>query len=276
MAGEVVTVKWFVIIVILLAVAAAGFYFIRVRSVPSSPERDAAKGVLPQARADLKTAQKARATAVKQATSGLNSAQKAYDSALAAARNDLAALTDPKGRKLGSYRGVTVYERWIDTPHGSGPVAGTTASVDAQISSRITATRLLAVGVFALAAKKKTGTVFLSIDNPHVASIIECPVDDNARARSFAVTLMNAGRQAAAIEAARPAQIESARHRIATAELNTAALEQARGELSDVENDVTLLAAIESAEARLVTGTAALEQLGHAHVAVPGAPETSG
>lgn len=74
----------------------------------------------------------------------------------------------------------------------SGPITGAAASVDTAqaLQSRITATRLVTVGVFALAAKKKTGEVFILIEHPDysfTAGPIKAKNADGARtwARKF-------------------------------------------------------------------------------------------
>ncbi|MBO0743614.1 MAG: hypothetical protein J2P43_01250 [Candidatus Dormibacteraeota bacterium] len=53
----------------------------------------------------------------------------------------------------------------------SGPIIGAAATVDTAqaIGSRVTATRMVTMGVFALAAKKKTGEVFVLIEHPDYA-----------------------------------------------------------------------------------------------------------
>jgi hypothetical protein len=146
----------------------------------------------------------------------------------------------------------------IDTPHGSGAVEGTVASVDAQVSSRITATRLVTLGVFALSAKKNTGAIYLSIDNPALASVVECPKDAQMKARQFAVQITNAGKNAAALEARRPAEIAGAEQALAVVRADTGAVDAARTELKRIEADQALLLpataareALKAAEVRL-------------------------
>ncbi|SFO58028.1 hypothetical protein SAMN05660359_04478 [Geodermatophilus obscurus] len=135
------------------------------------------------------------------------------------------------------------------------------ASVDAQVSSRITATRLVTIGVFALAAKKKTGAVYLSIENPDVASVIECSQEDNTKAREFAVKITNAGKAAAAIEARLPDLILSAEQAVTTAVSDTAAIDAAQAELSRVEADPLLVGPIETAQVALTAAESKLKDL---------------
>jgi hypothetical protein len=142
---------------------------------------------------------------------------------------------------LGSSHGITLYERWISTPHGSGALIGTQASVDSQISSRITATRLVAIGIFACAAKKKTGTIYLSIDNPAFASVVEFPPDANSKAREFAVKIMNTARAAEKEAPSRPARIDSAKESLSRVVADTSAISEAESQLAAVEADPGLL-----------------------------------
>jgi hypothetical protein len=146
---------------------------------------------------------------------------------------------------------VRLYERWIETPHGGGPVRDTVASVDSQIASRITATRLVTLGgVYALAAKKKTGAIYLSIDNPALASVIECPKDDNIKARQFAVQITNAGKAAAVIEEQLAALIEQAKADLEACQEATRPIEFAQEELAAIEAEPTMLEAIRAEEPR--------------------------
>jgi hypothetical protein len=207
-----------------------------------------AKARLHKAQADLKFTQKTREAAIKAAAKKVKAAESQRENEIKEAEKELNRLRDPKGKRLHSYRGVTVYERWIATPDGEGPIADTHASVDAQISSRITATRLVAIGVFAFAAKKKTGMVFLSIDNPVLASVVKCPQVDSAKAHKFAVTVMNAARAATREEATRPQLIEAAEERKAHALTNTW-LDAARAAQERVESDESLLEPVRAATA---------------------------
>ncbi|GEL19345.1 hypothetical protein [Pseudonocardia asaccharolytica] len=81
------------------------------------------------------------------------------------------------------------------------PVAGVSAVVDTagNINRRVTATRLVAVGVFALALKKKQDDreVFLLVDGPEFQWVVDVPPAKLAAARSFAARLTTAGRRAA-------------------------------------------------------------------------------
>jgi hypothetical protein len=199
----------FIITVVVLLVV-LGIWLWR-RKQTADPAVIAAKQELSEHSKALKVATKERDDSIKNCQRQLADAQKKHSQYVSSAQRKLTELEDPKGKQLGSYHGVRLFERWIETPHGSGPVRDTVASVDSQIASRITATRLVTLGVFALAAKKKTGAIYLSIDNPALASVVECPKDDNTRARQFAVQITNAGKAAAVLEEKLPALIEEAK-----------------------------------------------------------------
>jgi hypothetical protein len=239
-----------VIVVILVAAVVGGLLLARKRAGRSAEEVEAQQE-LKAARAEAREATRSRDQQLKPAKAKVDQAAKAHRMRVADAQKLLNEAKDTKGRRLAAYRGVTLYERWIDTPHGSGRVGGVQASVDAQLSSRFTATRLLAFGVFALAAKKKTGTIYLSIDGPDVASVVECPKDDNTTARQFAVKVMNAGKQARRLDEEQPAKIEAAIRGLGSANADTGAIDRASEELARLEGDPSLLAAVKNAQLRV-------------------------
>ncbi|MHB8513687.1 MAG: hypothetical protein ACYDCC_16170 [Actinomycetota bacterium] len=120
----------------------------------------------------------------------------------------LAILESPAGQRLGSYRGVIVYERFIQTPNGSGPLEGTVASVEAAgniaVKGRATVTRMAVGGVLlgplgailSMGLKKNkvldARELYLYIENPTFVSVIKCPSADGRRVRQFAA-LVNTG-----------------------------------------------------------------------------------
>lgn len=254
--------KYVIVVLVLAAVAAAAAYFVRRRTQqPKSPEISAARVRLVQVQGELKVAQRARNIAIKGAAKELKDARAEREHAITSATKEIKALSETKGSMVGSYRGVTVYKNWITTPHGEGPIAGTNASVDAQVSSRITATRLLAIGVFALAAKKKTGAVYLSISSPCLASVVECPKDGNTKARQFAATIMNAARQAELQAAKLPALLEAAEQKKTAALANNSRLEAAQANKDRVEVDVSLLESVGRGELAVDAACRDLEAL---------------
>jgi hypothetical protein len=89
------------------------------------------------------------------------------------------------------FEGVTLTKTTITHGRDHGPAKGATATVDASANagSRITATRLVTIGVFALAAKKKTGCLYLSVNGDGYAFTVEVPIRKEAEARKFAAKI---------------------------------------------------------------------------------------
>lgn len=97
--------------------------------------------------------------------------------------------------KTETFEGVTLSSSSVSYQGHSGSVAGAHASVEAaaDVRRRVTATRVLAVGVFALAAKKQTGSVYLTVqlDDGH-EFLVEVPVKKETEARRFAAKINSA------------------------------------------------------------------------------------
>lgn len=247
------------IVVVVLVLAAVGFVIWRRKT--ADPAVVAAKQELSERTKALKAAKKERADAIGHCQKELAEAQRKYNQYVNSAQKKLAELEDPKGKRLGTYRGIHLYERWIETPHGNGPVAGTVATVDSQVSSRITATRLVTIGLFALAAKKKTGANYLSIDSPALASVIECPPEQSTLARQFAVKITNAGKAAVALEEQLPEMIEQAKADLKACQEFTRPTEVARADLAAIEAEPTMLETIRAAEEGVATAQAKIVAL---------------
>jgi hypothetical protein len=144
----------------------------------------------------------------------LNKATKTYEKGVAAAERK---LEKAKARLvLGSYKGVTLYEDGLVTPDGRCRLTpDIKASVETEgtlqkyATSRLTATRMVTLGIFSLAAPKhKTRTVdtrglYLLIETPEFSSIVQCDPDASARVRTLAVAIGNAGKRAAQLQSER-------------------------------------------------------------------------
>jgi Tfp pilus assembly protein PilX len=140
------TVSIALLVLLLLGAVAVLLLHLVHRSRGGTPEQVEAKAALRHAKAQLAKLEKEQRGRVRAAARTLKQAQREFDRAVKLADAEVKRLADPRGAQLASYRGVVVYERWIVTPHGQGPIAGTTASVDAQ--------------------------VYLSIDSPALASVV--------------------------------------------------------------------------------------------------------
>jgi len=97
------------------------------------------------------------------------------------------------------FEGVTLKLGRVQYKGQGGSVVGATARVEsgADVRGRITATRLLAIGVFALAAMKQTGHVYLTVEAPGFEFVVELPVEQEADARVFAAKINNTAKQSA-------------------------------------------------------------------------------
>ena len=130
---------------------------------------------------------------------------------------ELKYFADPKGKRIISGGGVVVYERWIQTPQGGGPIIGVSAKADDSTleRQRLTATRMLAFGIFSLAAPKKisSGHAYVSIAGPEVNGVAVFPPGENAgpNAFDFAARINAAARQAEASEKERLVFVKSAK-----------------------------------------------------------------
>ena len=104
-----------------------------------------------------------------------------------------------KAASTGTFEGIVLKPDSLKYKGTGGPVFGATAHVEtaADVRRRITATRVLAIGIFALAAKKQTGNVYLTVEHPDYGFVVEIPVKKETQAREFAAKINNAAKRAA-------------------------------------------------------------------------------
>lgn len=100
---------------------------------------------------------------------------------------------------------VTLYKDRVKKAAGFGGEEHELVDVVARVESgtdfesRVTVTRLIAIGVFALAAKKRTGgEVFLTIEGPDFFWTVEVDRKKAADAQKFAAKVNDAARKHAA------------------------------------------------------------------------------
>jgi hypothetical protein len=97
----------------------------------------------------------------------------------------------------GLYRTMQIKDGTIRKGGEAHPVAGVRATVESgsALQSRVTVTRLVALGLFALAAKKKSGgEMWLLVEGPDFAWTVEVDRKDIAAARHFAGFVNQAAR----------------------------------------------------------------------------------
>jgi hypothetical protein len=107
-------------------------------------------------------------------------------------------VTDRFGFDLFLYDDGTV-ER-LGKEGGTYPLAGVSARVEAgeALQKRVTATRVATMGVFALAAKKKSGgEVYLTVEGPEFFWTLEVDRKKQKDAREFAAKVNQAARSVA-------------------------------------------------------------------------------
>jgi hypothetical protein len=112
------------------------------------------------------------------------------DMALVGQAQSLGLVLDPRANKIGA-PGQT-----------AGPLAGATIRVETSgsVNRRVTATRVLALGVFAVAAKKRQDDrqVFLTVEHELFAVAVEVPAAKLAAAHQLAAALNTRAGQLAA------------------------------------------------------------------------------
>lgn len=233
------------------------------------------------ARKLLSESEKEHERAVKEARSQLERAQKEYDKAVRAAEKRVADAQASGRRKLGSYKTVTLHEDRIVTADGSCDLSPeVTATVDTagnlQVNKRVTLTRWAVAGPFALAMRKKekhdTRELWLLVETPNFASVLQCDTNDGAKVRELAAKITTSGRNAASIAQTRARAIEEAEHELPRIREDRSAIERAQQNLTQVETDRAAVGAareaLERTEAdhddveRLTEAVAALETEG--------------
>lgn len=102
------------------------------------------------------------------------------------------------GEKTLNFEGVALAENSITYRDQGGMLTGAIARVEtaADVQRRVTATRLLTIGIFAFAAKKQSGNVYLTVEHPDYQFVVEVPVKKETGAREFAVKINNAAKTA--------------------------------------------------------------------------------
>jgi hypothetical protein len=203
-----------------------------------NPEEEAPRSALKDAQRNLKEAEKAHERRVKAAKKAYATAQKARGSSVKDVERRLADAR--KDRKLGSLAGVTLYENRIVTPDGKAALSDEVrADVDTAgnlaVSSRVTATRLVTLGVFAFAFKKKkthdSRELYLVVETPEFMTVRQIDANLGAKARSFVAQIMTAARQAEGNAETKHRAVEEAKQERSQIQQDTSAIDSAWREL---------------------------------------------
>jgi hypothetical protein len=226
-----------------------------------TPEEGARRDALRVAQSRLKDAEKAHGKRVKGAQKVVNQTDKDYERAVSAAEKALHEAG--KSRKLGTLAGVTLYDDKIVTSQGTAELTPEVrADVDTagalQRSSRVTATRLVTMGVFAFAFKKKktddSRELYLAVETPDFMSVQQINANLSNAARSFVASIATAAKQAEQTRTNRANAVEAAKEKLQRVRDDRSAIETARRALDEAEHDT---AEIERCQAEV----APLEQI---------------
>ena len=95
------------------------------------------------------------------------------------------------------FEGVKLIGDKLFYKSGHWPVTGAVARVEqaADVQKRVTATRLVALGVFAFAAKKQTGHVYLTVEGDGFEFMVEVDAKKDSDARKFAAKVNTAAKR---------------------------------------------------------------------------------
>ena len=223
-----------------------------------TPEEEARRRALKEAQRSLKEAEKAPEQRVKNAKKAYAAAQKTQTSSLNAAKRRVSDVE--KDQKLGSLAGVTLYENRIVTPDGEAALSDEVrADVDTAgnlaVSSRVTATRLVTIGVFALAFKKKkkhdTRELYLVVETPEFMTVRQIDPNLGSRARSFVAQIMTAARQAENAAETKRRAVEAAKQDRSRIGQDTSAIDSAWRELERAQADTPEIARLRAEVERL-------------------------
>jgi flagellin-like hook-associated protein FlgL len=208
--------------------------------------------------------------AVKDARKEVQGAEKAYDKGVKTAEKRLRDAEQSGGKKLGSYKDVTLYEDRITTAQGTAKLTpDVTASADTAgnlaVTKRITLTRLAAGGiigglVFQKKQKHDTRELYLLVETPEFASVTQGGAEDGTKVRDLAAKITTAGRNAAKVARLREHAIESARRELEEARSNRSAIESAVARLRQVEGDVTAVQAAKTALGEIESDTSEIDE----------------
>jgi hypothetical protein len=257
-----------VALVVLLVIVVGGgmgtFFFlkarrekVRARIEAMTPEERERHDAVIEYEADVKAAEKVHQVELKSRENRLKSAQKA-----------VAAADDIGKRKLGSYRGkngsVSVTGTHITTSQGRFSLdASVNAVVDTAgnlaTSSRSTLTRVAAGGILfgpvgaivgGVAKKNKlhdTRELYLLVEGAGFATLVTCNPDDGAKVRQFALTVKQAGMNAANVIEHRAQSVAAAQATLEAETANTQRVDATAAALEAVQKSTTRIEAADQA-----------------------------
>ena len=259
------------VIAVLILVAVVGLIvwgvWALIRHLGAPDEIKAHRRELRGTRRELRRSTRAHDRAVADATAQLTAAEAAHRERIDTTTEQLRLLRDDRGELLTSYGGVSLYERFIETPGGAGPLIGITAAADSAgelvTSQRATLTRMAAGGlalgglgaILSLGFQKRKvedqRELYLMIEGPGVAHVAKLDPDEGHRARQFAAIINAQALGAATAEAERPARIEMMQQRLEQQRVDTAEIDTARRHLQLIADHGESAQRLEAARAEL-------------------------
>lgn len=259
------------VIAVLILVAVVGLIvwgvWALIRRLGAPVEIKAHRRELRGTRRELRRSTRDHDRAVADATTELTAAEAAHRDRIAETTEQLRLLRDGRGELLTTYGGVSLYERFIETPGGSGPLIGITAAAasagELVTSQRATLTRMAAGGlalgglgaILSLGFQKRSvddqRELYLMIEGPGVAHVATLDPDEGHRARQFAAIVNAQALGAASAEAERPARIEMMEQRLEQQRADTSEIDAARRNLQLIADHGDSAQRLEAARADL-------------------------
>lgn len=228
------------------------------RSGGGSSEAEKEHGVrIRRAEGESRRAEKEHKTRVKAAEKELRFSVTAREKRIKKAEADLQKTRQQAGLHLDTYRGeggadVHLFADRVTTSEGEasfkdGPV---TATVDTAgnlaVTRRGTITRTLLLGgiggmIFKKEERHDARELYLLIETPNFASLIQCKPDDGPKVRQLAVRINNTSRAYASTLEAHEKDVARAEEEVRLQEADRAAVEEAETRLMAAEADTTRL-----------------------------------
>ncbi len=211
-----------------------------------SPEEQERRTALKEAEQRLKEASREYENRVKTSQKAVDEAEKDHAQRIKQIEKRISAAQASK--KLGSFAKVTLFEDRITTPDGTSSLsndvrADCDTAGNLEHSSRVTATRLLTVGIFAFAFKKKkthdSRELYLVVETPDFTSVQPVDPSNGPQARKFATQIANQSKQATALIERRRAAVATARSELARVKSDRSQIEEAAAQLRAVQGETS-------------------------------------
>lgn len=211
-----------------------------------------------RAEKELREAEKEHKSGINQAEKELRHANEAQKTRIQEAERALKEAQEQGQRKLGSYKGkdkkatVELFEDRVLMPEGEARFEDGTveATVDTAgnlaVTRRATLTRFIALGgIGALAFKKKDLTdareLYLLVEAPGLASLVQCDPNEGAEVRQFAVQINNASRAAESTRKIKEMYVSRAERELEAAMKDHVAIEAAERKLDAARSNTQRL-----------------------------------